>query len=118
MTNPKSTTDERPLISRSTIVILLSYQIGMVLGSGFPTTFVAILHLMVAAGIAGYLGYGLIRHEGEQRRDRRKKERTAQVLEHRIQTHIIDPPSPTVKAPKQPRMRIDADFIPVVSDWG
>jgi len=113
----KPSADQRPLISRTTIVILLSYQVGMLIGNGIPTTLSAILYLAVTVGLITYLGIALIRQESVRRRTANKSRQIAQRIDRRIQMHIVDPPARSPKAPIQPKLRADADFIPVVNNW-
>ncbi|QDU46376.1 hypothetical protein Mal52_48960 [Symmachiella dynata] len=113
----KPSANERPLISRSTIVILLSYQAGMLIGNGIPTTLSAMMYLAVTVGLISYLGIALVRQESVRRREANKHRKIAQRIDRRIQAHIIDPPVQSPKAPIQPKLRADADFIPVVNNW-
>lgn len=116
--SPSKTADaERPLISRSTIVILLSYQTGMILGNGIPTSISSLLFVAVSVSVISYLGYTLFRLEGQKKKLSRKHNRIARQVDRRIRTHIIDQPASEQKAPLQPRLRSVADFVPVVSEW-
>mgnify|MGYP006969349614 CR=1 FL=1 len=113
----KSSADERPLISRSTIVILLSYQVGMLIGNGIPATPSAVLYLGVTVALISYLGMAIVRQETLRRREANKQREIAKQVDRRIQTHIVDPPVRTPKAPFQTQMRKNTDFVPVVSNW-
>jgi hypothetical protein len=113
----KPSAEQRPLISRTTIVILLSYQVGMLIGNGIPTTLSAILYLAVTVGLITYLGIALVRQESVRRRAANKYRQIAQQIDRRIQMHIIDPPARSPKAPIQPKLRRDTEFVTVVSNW-
>lgn len=112
-----STENQRPLIGRSTIVILMSYQIGMLIGNGMPRTIAAGLFLAVTVGLVSFLGSTLIRQETAQRREADKRQRIARRVDRRLQAYIIDPPARSPKAPIQPRLRKETHFMPVVNNW-
>ncbi len=119
-TATKKTTEsanEPPLISRNTIIILLSYQTGMILGNGIPSSIANIVFLAVSVAVVAYLAFALIRDEGRKKKVTQKHKRTARQVDRRIRTHIVDSPVTDEKAAMQPKLRKTADFVPVVSEW-
>ncbi len=114
-TSPES--DDRPLVSRSTIVILLSFQTGMILGNGVPTNLASMVYLGVAVSVVEYLAVPPAAYGSLEKKQSQKKHCIARQVDRRIRSHIIDKPVSGHSAPKQPRLRSTADFVPVVSDW-
>lgn len=120
MPNNPSTPDanaaaERPLVTRSTIVILLSYQLGMMLGNGIPTTIQSLLYLTASIVVVAYLSCVIFRTEKERKRQAKKHRGIARQVDRRIHDYIVEQPEREQHAPTQTRMRTDSSFVSVVS---
>ena len=104
----------RPLVSRTTILILSAFLIGLFAGRTTDPDLRMLLYLTGAAGLVSYVGLGHLARRRRERSQQRALKKAAERLETRVSRHVPRHIPGLTTQSSSASSDVDRQYIPVV----